>query len=79
MQLLTGHSGTWTGTNRFRLMPDDPAAEAHATAQLSLGARGNVAVVAYTWTHPADGEQEGLLGSGATPGTKSPRPRSCAE
>ena len=61
MQLLSGHTGTWAGTNRFRLMPDDPAAEAAATAQLSLGARGNVAVIAYTWNHAADGEQEGLL------------------
>src|SRR5512145_1460216 len=61
MQLLTRHAGMWAGTNRFRLMPDDPAAEASATAQLSLGAGGNLAVLAYTWRHPDDGAQDGLL------------------
>lgn len=61
MQLLARHSGDWTGTNRFRLMPEDAPAEADATARLSLGAGGNVAVLAYTWTHPDDGPQDGLL------------------
>jgi len=61
MQLLTQHAGMWAGTNRFRLMPDDPPAAADATAQLTLGAGGNVAVLAYTWTHPDDGAQDGLL------------------
>ncbi len=61
MQLLAGHTGDWAGTNRFRLMPDDPPAGADATAQLSLGAGGNVAVLAYTWTHPDDGAQDGVL------------------
>jgi hypothetical protein len=61
MQLLTRHTGMWVGTNQFRLMPDDSAAEAPATAQLSLAADGNVAALAYTWTHPDDGAQDGLL------------------
>jgi hypothetical protein len=61
MQLLTRHAGTWAGTNRFRLMPDDPPSSADATAQLFLGAGGNVAVLAYTWTHPDDGVQDGVL------------------
>jgi hypothetical protein len=61
MQLLAQHVGIWTGTNRFRLMPDDPPAGADATAQLSLGAGGNLAVLAYTWTHPDDGPQDGVL------------------
>jgi hypothetical protein len=61
MHLLAGHVGVWTGTNRFRLMPDDPPAEAEATAQLTLGAGGNLAVLAYTWTHPDDGPQDGVL------------------
>jgi hypothetical protein len=61
MQLLTRHAGEWAGTNRFRLMPDDPPADAAATAKLSLGAGGNVAVLTYTWTHPDDGAQDGLL------------------
>ena len=61
---LTTHAGAWTGTNRFRLLPDHAPAEAPATAQLSLGAGGNVLVLAYTWTHPDDGPQDGLLALG---------------
>jgi hypothetical protein len=89
MQALTRHAGMWTATTRFRLMPEDPPAVADAAAQLSLGAGWNLAVLAYTWTHPDDGAQDGLLvlgpdespggvlRSGATPGTRSPRPSSC--
>jgi hypothetical protein len=61
MKLLAQHVGVWTGRNRFRLMPDDPAAESDAAAQLSMGAGGNLVVVAYTWSHPEDGPQDGLL------------------
>lgn len=61
VQLLSSHAGTWTGTNRFRLMPDDPPADAAATARLSVGAGGNVAVLTYTWRHPDDGPQDGVL------------------
>ena len=70
MQLLAEHTGVWSGTNRFRLMPDDQPAEAEASAQLSLGAGGKVAVLTYTWTHPDDGPQDGLLvlGPDETPG-----------
>lgn len=64
MQLLGGHTGMWAGTNRFRLMPDDPPTAAPATARLSLAAGGNVATLRYTWTHPEDGAQEGLLALG---------------
>ena len=65
MQLLSEHTGSWRGTNRFRLMPDDPPVEAEMTAQLSLAADGHLAVLAYTWTHPDDGGQDGLLTIGA--------------
>jgi hypothetical protein len=70
MQMLTRHAGSWTGVNRFRLMPDGPPAEAPATAELSFGAAGNIAVLAYTWSHPDDGAQDGLLvlGTEETPG-----------
>ncbi|NUR09830.1 MAG: hypothetical protein HOQ22_14150 [Nocardioidaceae bacterium] len=70
MQLLTRHAGTWVGTNRFRLMPDDAPAEADATARLTVGAGGNVATLAYTWAHAVDGPQDGLLmvGPGDVPG-----------
>lgn len=69
MHLCADHRGSWVGTNRFRLMPDDAPAESEATAELSLGAGENVAVLRYSWAHPGDGVQEGVLmiGSGADP------------
>lgn len=54
-------AGTWTGSNGFRLMPSDPLAEAPAAAALTPAAGGNLLVVAYTWRHPDDGPQDGLL------------------
>jgi hypothetical protein len=53
--------GTWRGTNRFRLMPTDPFHEAPATAQLATVADGHVVLLTYTWEHPADGSQDGVL------------------
>lgn len=61
MDVLRSHTGSWTGTNRFRLMPTDEPYAAAATAQLDLGARGTLAVVRYTWTHEEAGPQDGLL------------------
>ena len=61
MGFLSGHHGSWTGTNRFRLMPTDEPHSAAATAVVSVAAGENVAVIAYTWSHPKDGAQEGLL------------------
>lgn len=61
MSALAGHAGTWTGTNGFRLMPTDPLHEAAATARVAGAAAGHLAEVAYTWSHPADGPQDGLL------------------
>src|SRR5262249_13575188 len=58
---LTQCVGTWSGMNGFRLMPTDPLHDAPATATVSLGAGGNLALVAYTWSHPTDGAQDGLL------------------
>jgi hypothetical protein len=71
MEPLIGHTGTWVGTNRFRLMPTDEPAEAPATATLTVSGTGTVAVLAYTWTHAQDGPQEGhlMLGPGEEPGT----------
>jgi hypothetical protein len=61
MESLADHVGAWTGTNQFRLMPDDPFQTSPATAQVSVAARGNLTTIAYTWAHPDDGPQEGLL------------------
>lgn len=51
-------------------MPDDPLHDAPATAEVSLAAGGNLVAIAYTWSHPQDGPQEGLLavGPSAEPG-----------
>ncbi|WP_046468363.1 DUF1579 family protein [Allosalinactinospora lopnorensis] len=65
---LRGIVGDWTGMNRLRMMPDDPYGESRASATVSLGAKGGVATIAYTWAY--EGElQEGLLviGNGAQP------------
>jgi hypothetical protein len=71
MDALTGHAGSWTGTNGFRLMPDDPLQDAPASASVSHAAGGHLTQVAYTWSHPQDGDQDGLLvlGAGEEPGT----------
>ncbi len=61
MSLLSGAAGSWTGTNGFRLLPGDDLAEYPATLTVTPGAGGHLASVAYTWRHPSDGPQEGLL------------------
>ena len=42
-------------------MPSDPFAERPARATLTVAARGHLTSLAYTWAHPEDGPQEGLL------------------
>jgi hypothetical protein len=71
MDTFARHLGTWQGTNDFRLMPTDPFHTAPAEATLLMAAGGNLATIAYTWAHPADGEQDGLLvvGPGEEEGT----------
>ena len=54
-------AGSWTGTNGFRLMPNDELSEAAATAKLTVAAGGYDLVVRYTWVHPDDGPQEGVM------------------
>jgi len=82
--------GPWAGSNGFRLMPEDPLAEAPATAEVSAAAGSDLVAIAYTWSHPADGAQDGLLvvGAGDDPGAaaafwgdswhQSPAPRAFA-
>jgi hypothetical protein len=53
--------GTWAGTNGFRLMPGDPLRELPATASVTTAAGGHLTLVTYTWEHPDDGPQDGLL------------------
>ena len=66
MQAFADHQGSWTGTNGFRLMPTDDPHTAPATLELPTAAGGHLTLIAYTWSHPADGPQTGhlTLGSG---------------
>ena len=59
--LLPNSAGTWVGTNGFRLMPTDPLAEFPAKATVATAAGGHLASIAYSWEHPDDGPQDGLL------------------
>ena len=61
MDRLGRLEGSWTGTNGFRLMPNDALSEAAATAELAVAAAGYDLVVRYTWVHPDDGLQEGVM------------------
>ena len=54
-------AGTWAGTGGFRLMPADPLREFPATVNVTTAAGGHLALIAYTWRHPDDGPQDGLL------------------
>jgi hypothetical protein len=58
---LSEFVGSWTGTNGFRLMPSDPLAESPATMTVTVAAGGHMTSVAYSWAHPDDGPQDGLL------------------
>lgn len=59
--ILSDFAGSWAGTNGFRLMPGDPLAELPATVTVTMGAGGHLTSVAYSWEHPDDGPQDGLL------------------
>jgi hypothetical protein len=65
MAILEGFDGTWAGTNGFRLMPADPLAEFPASATVTSGAGGYLTSVTYSWEHPQDGPQDGLVVLGA--------------
>ncbi|MEW1955975.1 hypothetical protein [Kineococcus sp. NPDC059986] len=58
-------TGAWTGENAFRLLPEDPPHAASATAAVQVS--GTMTTVGYTWEHPADGPQVGLLTLGPGP------------
>ena len=61
MRSLADLAGAWIGTNGFRLMPTDSPHVAAATADVSTAAAGHLTKIAYTWSHPDDGAQDGLL------------------
>jgi hypothetical protein len=43
------------------MLPTDAPHEGTATATVSAGGGGSLTGLAYTWEHPTDGPQEGLL------------------
>jgi hypothetical protein len=57
-------TGPWTGSNGFRMMPADPFSTRPSSATLTLAAGGSLLSFAYTWSHPEDGDHEGLLVAG---------------
>ncbi|MFF2553268.1 hypothetical protein ACFVUS_19850 [Nocardia sp. NPDC058058] len=65
MAMLANLLGQWSGANDFRLMPTDTMQTSAATVTVTFGAGGNLASIGYTWSHPADGPQQGLLVVGA--------------
>ena len=69
--LMPNSAGTWVGTNGFRLMPRDPLTEFAASVTVTTAAGGYLTSVAYSWEHPDDGPQDGLvvIGSAAEGGT----------
>jgi hypothetical protein len=61
MPTLERFAGAWTGTNGFRLMPTDELYVAPASAAAATAAGGHDLVLTYTWVHPVDGAQDGVL------------------
>jgi Protein of unknown function (DUF1579) len=63
---LADHIGDWTGTNRFRFLPDEAYTESPSRAHVSLKAHGHVALIEHTWVTEGE-DHEGLLVLGAAP------------
>lgn len=62
MSTFTGAvSGSWTGTNGFRMYPHEEFSTAESSAVVTAVAGGTGVSVAYTWVHPTDGPQSGFL------------------
>jgi hypothetical protein len=59
--ILPEFAGAWVGSNGFRLVPTHPLAEFPATLTVTFAAGGHLTSVAYTWEHPDDGPQDGLI------------------
>ena len=51
----------WSGSNAFRLMPDDELAERRSSATSTMHTGGKSWTLEYDWVHPADGTQSGIL------------------
>jgi hypothetical protein len=62
-EILTNLVGSWAGTNRLWMMPDEPVHESDTTMKVALGERGGFATLQYTWTEDSKA-QLGLLAIG---------------
>ena len=71
VNLLASHSGAWSGSSAFRMMPTDEFESRPASAEVDVAAAGNITTLAYEWEHPTDGRQAGLLAIWATDDTGS--------
>ncbi|WP_134772107.1 hypothetical protein [Ornithinimicrobium flavum] len=49
------------GDGSFRMMPTDAFAAGPASGRVEVHAGGHALLATYTWTHPQDGPQEGVL------------------
>jgi hypothetical protein len=54
-------AGHASGTADFRLMPTDDFSGGGSSLDVADAAHGRALRLAYTWTHPEDGEQAGTL------------------
>lgn len=61
MTIDVDYTGARQGTCGFRLMPNDELAYAPSACVASTEASGHGWVIRYTWVHPDDGEQSGIL------------------
>lgn len=62
MNSLPPPAAQWSGSNAFRLMPDDELAERRSSATSTmLHTGGKSWTLEYDWVHPADGTQSGIL------------------
>ena len=52
--------GQWSGKNQLWVMPGDPVRESATRATVTMGARGAVAVISYSWDYEGQ-PQEGVL------------------
>src|SRR4051812_27291065 len=53
-------TGSWTGTNRLRVMPDDPYDASNSIVRVEVVAGGNAAVINYTWRRDGTA-QDGVM------------------
>ena len=59
-------AGIRSGSNAFRLMPEDDLFHAPSSLDVRHTAAGRAALLTYSWVHPEDGGQTGTLMLGTT-------------